>query len=129
MAKKFPTNPSHPERICWGCDQYCPAKALACGNGADRTMHPVELFGEDWDSFDNCLEQPIAGSKVMSSGGLATQKGLPTFAVELSAEREQRVEATALVRMLAIGSCEYAQGKHSTVEELKALIFKKFSEG
>jgi len=48
MAKKFPLNPSHPERICWGCDLYCPAKALACGNGADRTMHPAELFGEDW---------------------------------------------------------------------------------
>lgn len=47
MAKRFPTNPRHPERICWGCDLYCPAKALACGNGADRTMHPVELFGED----------------------------------------------------------------------------------
>ncbi len=47
MAKKFPTNPSHPERICWGCDVYCPAKALACGNGASRTMHAVELFGED----------------------------------------------------------------------------------
>ncbi|MBA1198477.1 DUF3079 domain-containing protein [Pseudomonas plecoglossicida] len=48
MAKKFPLNPSHPERICWGCDLYCPAKALACGNGADRTMHPAELFGEGW---------------------------------------------------------------------------------
>lgn len=58
MAKKFPTNPSHPERICWGCDLYCPAKALACGNGADRTMHPVELFGEDWDSFDDRFEPP-----------------------------------------------------------------------
>lgn len=48
MAKNFPVNPSHPERICWGCDRYCPAKSLACGNGADRTMHPVEMFGEDW---------------------------------------------------------------------------------
>ncbi len=40
MAKKFPLHPSHPERICWGCDRYCPANSLACGNGADRTMHP-----------------------------------------------------------------------------------------
>ncbi|WP_225935552.1 DUF3079 domain-containing protein [Pseudomonas muyukensis] len=60
MAKKFPSNPSHPERICWGCDLYCPAKALACGNGAERTMHPVELFGEDWDQLDARLDQPIA---------------------------------------------------------------------
>jgi hypothetical protein len=21
---------------------------MACGNGSDRTQHPVELFGEDW---------------------------------------------------------------------------------
>ncbi|NER61300.1 DUF3079 domain-containing protein [Pseudomonas sp. MAFF212428] len=48
MAKPFPTAPNHPERICWGCDRYCAAKALACGNGADRTMHPAEMFGDDW---------------------------------------------------------------------------------
>ena len=41
MAKKFPLNPPHPERICWGCDRYCPAESLACGNGADRTQHPA----------------------------------------------------------------------------------------
>lgn len=48
MAKPFPLSPKHPERICWGCDRYCPASALACGNGADRTMHPAEMIGEDW---------------------------------------------------------------------------------
>lgn len=48
MAKKFPLNPPHPERICWGCDRYCPSTSLACGNGADRTMHPAEMLGEDW---------------------------------------------------------------------------------
>ncbi len=48
MAKVFPLHPSHPERICWGCDLYCPARSLACGNGADRTMHPAEMLGEDW---------------------------------------------------------------------------------
>lgn len=48
MAKKFPLHPRHPERICWGCDRYCPADSLACGNGADRTMHPVEMLGDDW---------------------------------------------------------------------------------
>lgn len=40
--------PPHPERICWGCEQYCPAHDLACGNGTIRTLHPVELFGDDW---------------------------------------------------------------------------------
>ena len=48
MAKKFPTHPAHPERICWGCDRYCPADALMCGNGSLATPHPSELFGEDW---------------------------------------------------------------------------------
>jgi hypothetical protein len=48
MTKKFPVHPIHPERICWGCDKYCPSDSLACGNGSERTQHPVELFGEDW---------------------------------------------------------------------------------
>ena len=30
---KLPLRPSHPERVCWGCDKYCPADDLACGNG------------------------------------------------------------------------------------------------
>lgn len=48
MAKPFPLHPKHPERICWGCDRYCAATDLACGNGADRTMHPAEMIGDDW---------------------------------------------------------------------------------
>lgn len=48
MSKKFPTHPKHPERICWGCDKYCPVGALRCGNGSERTQHPVEYMGEDW---------------------------------------------------------------------------------
>ncbi len=48
MAKKFPIHPQQPQRICWGCDRYCSADSLSCGNGSERTPHPVELFGEDW---------------------------------------------------------------------------------
>ncbi len=48
MAKKFPIHPAHPERNCWGCDEYCPSNALRCGNGSERTQHPAELFGDDW---------------------------------------------------------------------------------
>jgi len=48
MAKKIPLHPKHPERVCWGCDRYCPAGSLSCGNGSDRTPHPIELLGEDW---------------------------------------------------------------------------------
>jgi Protein of unknown function (DUF3079) len=43
-----PLHPKRPENVCWGCDRYCPADALACGNGTIRTPHPAELFGEDW---------------------------------------------------------------------------------
>ncbi|KRC85464.1 hypothetical protein D3C87_706040 [compost metagenome] len=48
MAKKFPLHPKHPERICWGCDRYCPTDSMACGNGSGRTMHPAESLGDDW---------------------------------------------------------------------------------
>ena len=52
MAKqRFPLNPKHPERICWGCDKYCPADALLCGNGSGRTEHPAEIMGEDWQDW------------------------------------------------------------------------------
>lgn len=45
---KLPIHPPFPERVCWGCDKYCPAGELACGNGTIRTPHPCELFGDDW---------------------------------------------------------------------------------
>lgn len=51
MSKKFPQAPSAPERICWGCDKYCAADAMACGNGSDRTQHPIEIFGRDWNAW------------------------------------------------------------------------------
>ena len=47
-AKALPLYPKHPERTCWGCDKYCSADALACANGTIRTLHPIELFGDDW---------------------------------------------------------------------------------
>jgi hypothetical protein len=50
---KIPLNPKNPERVCWGCDKYCPADSLACGNGTIRTQHPAELFGADWLDWAN----------------------------------------------------------------------------
>jgi hypothetical protein len=59
MAKKFPLHPPHPERTCWGCDRYCAAHAMICGNGTERTQHPSELFGDDWAGFGlDPLEPP-----------------------------------------------------------------------
>ena len=51
MAKKFPAHPANPHRLCWGCDKYCPATSMVCGNGSERTQHPVELFGDDWQEW------------------------------------------------------------------------------
>lgn len=48
MAKKFPIHPKNPERICWGCDKYCAADDLQCGNGCERIQHPIELDGREW---------------------------------------------------------------------------------
>ena len=48
MRKRFPLAPAHPERLCWGCDEYCAADDLRCGNGSDRTQHPAELLGAEW---------------------------------------------------------------------------------
>ena len=45
---KIPIHPNHPERICWGCDKFCAAEDMCCGNGTIRAPHPVELFGDDW---------------------------------------------------------------------------------
>ena len=45
---KLPLHPKHPERICWGCDIYCPEDDMRCGNGTIRAPHPIELFGDDW---------------------------------------------------------------------------------
>ncbi len=77
MAKKFPAQPKNPERICWGCDQYCAADAMRCGNGSDRTQHPAELFGPDWQDWgpqaaqpgeDAALPEPPPGDTPRSNG-------------------------------------------------------------
>jgi len=60
VSRKFPISPKSPHRICWGCDKYCPADSLACGNGSERTQHPVELFGDDWHLWE--LGSPAATS-------------------------------------------------------------------
>lgn len=52
MAKKFPIHPANPHKVCWGCDKYCSADAMVCGNGSVRTPHPLELFGEDWETWE-----------------------------------------------------------------------------
>jgi hypothetical protein len=67
MAKRFPTHPRHPERVCWGCDRYCAATDLVCGNGSERTQHPVELFGDDWAEWGGGDDVPPAPAPAPSA--------------------------------------------------------------
>ena len=60
MEEKTLPRPQHPERVCWGCDKYCPADELACGNGTIRTAHPIELFGEDWLETERAVKRSEA---------------------------------------------------------------------
>ena len=61
IRRKFPIHPAHPERNCWGCDRYCASNAMLCGNGSERTQHPLELFGEDW--LETGLDGSLAGGQ------------------------------------------------------------------
>ncbi len=60
---KIALHPKHPERVCWGCEKLCAAKDLRCGNGTIRTLHPVELFGEDWTDWELQEIQPMGSSQ------------------------------------------------------------------
>ena len=80
MIKRFPVKPAHPERICWGCDRYCPADAMACGNGSVATLHPSELFGEDWEGWGADLATPA------KPGGTPIAGQAPAMAAEQSLE-------------------------------------------
>ncbi|QCB48336.1 DUF3079 domain-containing protein [Hydrogenophaga sp. PAMC20947] len=69
MSKRFPIHPSHPERNCWGCDRYCKAGDMLCGNGSDRTQHPEETLGPDWvDVLGFSSETTPAASEAPESG-------------------------------------------------------------
>ena len=63
--KKFPTNPPHPERNCWGCDLYCAADKMMCGNGSERSQHPAELFGPDWAEWAENHGTPEAATQAV----------------------------------------------------------------
>jgi Protein of unknown function (DUF3079) len=68
MAKKFPIHPANPERICWGCEQFCAITAMACAN--ERSPHPSELFGDDWLAWG---DQQFTPAKLPASPNESSQ--------------------------------------------------------
>lgn len=71
--KKLPLFPAHPERICWGCDKYCAADDLRCGNGSERAQHPIEILGPDW--LDVGLDADTPSASPASAAVTAATRG------------------------------------------------------
>lgn len=83
----YPLHPARPERVCWGCAEYCPADDLTCGKDTVRTPHPPELFGDDWqEARESAAHTPdeLTGSRVVEA-----LHDEPGRSVSVSAGRQQ----------------------------------------
>jgi metal-sulfur cluster biosynthetic enzyme len=99
---KLPLHPHHPERVCWGCDKYCAADALTCGNGSERTQHPAELFGDDWYEWTHPGALELAAdlkSAILASLREVTDPNLALITADLGVSYDVTVEEDASVRV------------------------------
>ena len=100
-----PIHPAHPERICWGCDQYCAAEDLTCGKDTVRTPHPVEIFGADWNEPVECEEpDALMRSRAIESLQAVLDPELGLNIVDLGVLHELSANAGALRVTLTLTS-------------------------
>jgi hypothetical protein len=66
MNPQAASNPGHPDRVCWGCSQFCRANDLHCGNGTERVQHPFEVFGDVWQGWG--LDAPADANGLPDEG-------------------------------------------------------------
>lgn len=57
---------------------------------------------------------------------IVIQNGKPAYMIEAYADRVRRAEAIALVKLLALGTREYKNGKHMSPEQLKDSLQQRF---
>ncbi len=93
-------HPKHPERVCWGCERHCPENDLACGNGSERTPHPLELFGDDWHEWSGSLVRHESASAPASFATSAR----PIDLAVLNVGQLRRVVADVLSKVIDPGS-------------------------
>jgi hypothetical protein len=52
-------SPRPPRAGVLGLQPLLPGQDMRCGNDSDRTQHPAELFGDDWDQWELDAEEAV----------------------------------------------------------------------